>query len=261
MKVLGQSFIPTVVATVIALAPLVARADTITMSVTYYTISETDQDMNDLASGVFNNEVQKNLGPDGLPVLNTATFGCTTNCFTATPLPSDVTASGEITWWSASLNKGGAGGVSDVVETGTGTITLPYNNLNFYPPNGTGSGDENGFQAAVFDATLVVPSTESLTFSLGADDVAFVYLDGSVVCDLGGVHGDSPGSCTTPTINAGDHSVELFYADLHVVGAALTFDVTTTGVSSTPEPSSLALFATAFAALGGLGVMRRRHGS
>jgi hypothetical protein len=41
-----------------ALAPVAARADTITMAATYYTIAEGDQDMNHLASGVFDNEVQ-----------------------------------------------------------------------------------------------------------------------------------------------------------------------------------------------------------
>ena len=78
-------------------APVVgARAQT--MSATYFTISETDPDMKVLAGGVFGNEVQALLGVDGLPVLNTATYGCTSNCFTPTPLPTDVTGSGEITW-------------------------------------------------------------------------------------------------------------------------------------------------------------------
>ncbi len=116
------------------------------MAVTYYTIAENDQDMNHLANGVFDNEVQSELGPDGLPILNTAAYGCTSGCFTDTPLPEDLTASGEITWWSPSLNDGGSGGVSDVVETGTGIVTLPYSNLNFYPPNGIGSNDGSGFR-------------------------------------------------------------------------------------------------------------------
>jgi hypothetical protein len=243
-------------AAAIVFAPL-AAADSITMSVTYYTVAETDQDMGHLAGGTFSNEVQTSLGADGLPILNTGTYGCLSGCFTSTPLPKDLTASGEITWWSPSLNNGGAGGASDVVETSTATITLPYANGSFYPPDGTGPNDSSGFQSAVFSTVLDVPTEESISFNVGADDVAFVYLDGSIVCDLGGVHADSPGTCTSATLTPGDHTLELFYSDLEKTGAALTFGVNTEGITGTamPEPSSFALLLTALA---GFGVVRRR---
>jgi len=238
-----------------------AHADTITMAATYFTIGESDQDMNHLAPGVFNNEVQNSLGADGLPILNTAAFGCSSNCFTATPMPADLTKSGEITWWSPALNNGAAGGTSDVTETGTGTITLPYSNGSFYPPNGGGTNDENGFQAAIFSTILNVPTKESINFNVGADDIAFVYLNGSLVCDLGGVHPDAPGTCTSGVLPAGANSLELFYADLENTQAALTFGVTTAGISggppptNVPEPFTLSMVG---AGLAGVAAMRRR---
>jgi hypothetical protein len=230
-----------------ALAPVSASAGTTTMSVTYYTIAENDQDTTILAAGPFSNEVQRTLGPHGLPVLNTTMYGCTSGCFTNTPIPADVTAGGEITWWSPSLNNGGSGGVSDVVQTGTATITLPYNNQNFYPPNGTGSNDGSGYQAAVFSTTLSVPTAESITFNVGSDDASFVYLDGSIVCQLGGVHGYAPGACISGTLTAGNHTLQLFYSDLAQIGAALSFSITTPGISGgptippTPVPPSILL--------------------
>jgi fibro-slime domain-containing protein len=220
------------------LAPFAAAAGTITMSVTYYTVAETDHDMKHLAYGTFTNEVQSTLGPHHLPVLNTAAYGCISNCFTHVPFPTDLTASGEITWWSPSLNQGGSGGLSDVIQTGTADMTLPYLNTKFFPPNGTGANDTSGFQAAVFSTTLNVPSAESIAFNLGSDDDAFVYLDGRVVCELGGAHADAPAICTSSILMAGSHTLELFYADIQPPQAKLTFNVTTSGISGAPLPAT-----------------------
>jgi hypothetical protein len=247
-----RGLVPVAAVAAMVLSAFPLRAE-ITMSATYYTIAENDQDMNHLASGVLSNEVQSGLGADGLPILNTTTYGCTSSCFDSNiPLPQDLTATGEITWWST-LN-------SNVSLTGTGTITTPYENDSFYPPNGGGPNDASGFQAAVFSTVLNVPTVaEAISFSVGADDVAFVYLDGSLVCSLGGVHGDSAGDCTTGNmIGVGDHTLELFYADIENTGAALTFDVTTSDItgSPTPEPGTMVLFGSGLA---GLFLVRRKR--
>lgn len=243
---------------VLALAPL-AGAYANALSITYYTVATSDPDVNHLAFGSFDNEVQAQLGPNGLPMLNTAAFGCVSDCFTAAPLPSDVTAAGELTWWSPALN-------GHVTQTGTGTVGLPFNvPSNFFPPNGTGSSDAGGFQAAVLSGVLTVPADETISFSIGADDAAFAYLDGTVVCNLGGVHPLSAGTCVTPfSIGAGAHSLDVFFIDLNAVQSGLLFDVTTEGVHTgptpVPEPAELGLFGLGIALIGLFGALRRRCG-
>ena len=232
-----------------------------TATITYYTVGETDKDANHLAGGTFNNEVQNNLGPNGLPVLNTPAYGCTSNCYSPSGAPTDVLADGEITYWSPALNNGGAGGTSDVTNTGSATVTLPFDvPSNFFPPNGGGSSDNNGFQAATITATLTNTSVEQISFSIGADDMAFAYLDGTVVCDLGGVHAVTNGTCVTPfDINPGTHQLDVFFVDMNNVQSGLIFDVETTDVTTTPSVPEPGSFALLLAGLGLVGWQLRRQ--
>ena len=225
----------------IAVAPW-ASADS--MSITYYTISPLDPDVNHLSFDSFNNEVQNSLGPNGLPILNTSAYGCTSNCISSVfSLPTDLDSFGEITYWDPALNP-------YTTQTGTGVISMPFAvTSNFSPPNGTGSqdGPNSGYQAAVLSANLTVPAAtnEFISFNIGADDLAFAFLDGQVVCDLGGVHALTTGTCITPTkIGPGTHTLRLFYTDINVSQAGLQFGVNTADVVLTPlvpEPPGLGL--------------------
>jgi len=124
------------------LLPMSAAHAVDTVTINYFTIGSSDQDANHLGFGTVNNEVQSLLGPNGLPVLNTPAYGCAAGCFSLVAPKDVLPTTGEITYWSPSLNNGGAGGTSDVTATSSATVPLPFNvPSNFFPPNGTGSGD------------------------------------------------------------------------------------------------------------------------
>jgi hypothetical protein len=214
-----------------AVAPTTNKAAASSLSVTYYTANGQDFGTGGPQWGTYTNEVQSTLGPDGLPVLNPAYTGYI----------SDVSPkTGEILWWSPSLTLP----ITTVLFTGTGTATLPYANYALYPPNATGTNDANGMQTAVFSGTLHLPTSESVTFTFGADDDAFLYVDGTLVSSLGGIHGLSPGPTTTATLSPGNHTLTLFYADQMQSGAELYLSINTSGVTTTPsvpEPTTMLL--------------------
>jgi hypothetical protein len=227
------------------LAPIGAQAQT--LDINYYTIAANDPDADHLAGGLYTNEVQNALGPNGLPVLNIPLFGCASNCYTqagAPGFPSGSSSStpnvnvngttGEITYWSPSQNP-------YVTQTLSTTTTLPFNvPSNFFPPNGTGSqdGPPGGYQAAMLFGTINAPTTETLSFSIGSDDMAFAYIDGQVVCSDGGVHGSSSVPCTTPTVSKGSHTFDLFFVDINQTQAGLTFSINSTGVTTSAPPAA-----------------------
>ena len=155
---------------VILCAGVSTRAHANALTIDYFTISPSDPDINHLCCGNYSNQVTSTLGPNGLPVLNSPGFG--TSPYYSGPTIQDVNpGTNELTWWSPAFN-------SHVTATGSATVTLPFNvPYNFFPPNGTGPNDNNGYQAAILSGTLIAPSTQTISFGIGADDSAFAYLD------------------------------------------------------------------------------------
>jgi hypothetical protein len=221
-----------------ATALLAMSAQAGELAATYFTVVEQgDPDFNTRGCCVFTRHlVQSTLGPNALPLLDPAYSQPVRSYYVV----HDVNEAGEITWWTPGAT---------VTATGTGISPMPIANDRLFPPNGTGPDNAHGFQTAILRGILNVPRSEPVRFTIGADDAAFLYLDGALVADLGGIHPRINLPVVTEVLQPGDHCLALFYADLYPDHPALFFSIETSDVAITaraaaetpPEPAGCAL--------------------
>ncbi len=235
------------VACAVALAGLAtqARAATVdaTLAATYFEIKAGTGAPDFGGSGFPNVAAGSALGPNGMPVVSSTSPGIS--------LVNPTTH--EIEWWSPAMD-------SDVIKTGTGTIALPYAS-NMYPPNSTGSNDGAAWETAMFSGNFTLASSGVVSFTLGSDDDSFIYVDGTLIGQNPGLHGVTTVEFDSPTLGAGGHTLNVFFADREDVGAFLSLNLLSTDVVITPgvpEPGSWALLV---AGAGLLGAWSRRHPS
>lgn len=187
--------------------------------------------------GSSNNFVRSNLGPDGLPVFNP---GFTASGTVLAPDASYLNSSGEMLYWTPGGN---------IKADGSGSITLSGTPVDMFAP-GTGGNDAKYEETAVLTGNFDLASASHVQFSVGADDMAFVYVDGSLVESLGGIHPVTAAPSNSLSLGAGEHSVELFYGDRDVTQAKLSFTETATSApvtvsaSAVPEPGTIVLLGT-----------------
>lgn len=198
--------------------------------------------------GVSYNYVLPTLGPNGLPVFNPGFTG--SGVFA--PLAGYLNSSNEILYWTPGQN--------GIIADGTGTITLSSTPVTMFPPGSGGAGtggNNNGtgndltyMETAIITGQFTVPpgGSDTVTFDVGADDMAFVYVypagnpsaSNSLVLSLGGIHGDTVTPANAVTYGPGTYDIVIFFADRCSPDAYLSF---TDNANLTITPPSTATFA------------------
>jgi hypothetical protein len=234
-----------------------ASADT--FSATFFSVTTSNVTNSDFHTGNVptgtnsSNYVQNNLSSpiNGMPVYNSGH----NNLSGTVVAPNDVSG-GVIEWWTPGIY-----GLNTVAVTGNLPLIVssnPGSPTNMFPPDSQGSTNQAGFEeTAILSGDFFLGSGGPVTFSVAADDDAFIFIDGTYLGGLGGIQaigGLSP--FTSASLGAGWHNVEIFYADQDEVAASLAFNDGGTPISATPEPGSLALLGTGV--LGLAGTLRRR---
>jgi len=179
-----------------------------TLQGTYYAVSTTDPDFTcssttqSQTKGLLNTQLSSN----GIPV-----------AVTNAPI-FDLNTNREVLWWDTA-------NPNVTVDVSAASSTLPIAIQNFFP---TGqSTDTVKMRTAHWKGTLAA-TTNSFTFTVSSDDDSWVFLDGQLVIDSGGVKGGAVVPLTQKVpVAVGNHSIDVFYADRCVAQATMGLAATT----------------------------------
>lgn len=224
-----------------ALAPL-SQVNAASVNGYYVTLSSAHPDVqNGIDGGVTPGLVQAALGPNGLPVVSTPAYGGPSG-----PITDVNPVTGELLWWTPGR------GIVQFEKVQVDPVPFSFTS-NFFP-DGQGS-NAAAFRAVRWQGAFSLAAPKSVTFTLAADDDAWLFINSQLFVDDGGVKGLTTHS-NTAVFAAGNYTIDLFFADRHQVQSGVSFTSSEELTSVIPVPGALPLLASGLLMFG-LGARRR----
>jgi fibro-slime domain-containing protein len=216
--------VPLFAAAAAAPGPAVAAGS---IAAAYFVLPENHPDVNHGIDGsTIKGLVARRLGPHGYPVATT--FARTKGGPRSGPI-HDLNHDGEILWWTVSSPH-------HIRADGTGNEKLPLLITALFPRGQV--NDTKGFRTAHFRGTFDAATQAPAGMQLGSDDDTWVFVDGVLQVDNGGVKAMTYTPYSLGTLAPGKHVLDIFYADRYGSGAAIEID---SPLAIAPAPAPVAL--------------------